>query len=283
MLHLLYNPFADGGHGKEAANEAIGKLKAVRPEVEAVNSSDVDLNEYFKKLGKDDEVALLGGDGTLNYFINHVDVMPTNRIYLYPSGTGNDFLNDVRGEIEEKDGLYLLNPYLENLPVIEVKGKTYRFINGIGFGIDGECCVVAEEMKRKGETKINYSGISVKLLLGPYKPRTATVKVDDKEPIVLKKAYLASVMHGRFYGGNMKIAPNQKRGTHTLTAVVVHEKMRIPMLLAFPGLTKGNHLGKKWAKMYTGKCIEISFDEPCGLQIDGEVVEGVTSYKAYIK
>ena len=89
-------------------------------------------------------------------------------------------------------------------------------------------------------------------------------------------------MNGRYYGGGMKIAPDQKRNSDFLTFVCVNKKGRIRTLLAFPGIQKGKHVGKKWAYFQQGKCVEVTFDQPCGLQIDGEVVPEVTTYKAYL-
>ena len=282
MLHLLYNPFADGNKGEEDAVEAKRKLEETGREVALTDSTTVSLDEFCKSLKEGDELALLGGDGTLNYFINHVDVFPENPIYLYPSGTGNDFLNDAKDTLENKDNLYRINDCLKNLPHIDVNGKTYRFINGIGFGIDGECCVVADEKKAAGETEIDYSKITISLLMGPYKPRNAKVRVDGGEEVELKGAWMACAMHGRCYGGGMNIAPNQKRNGDVLTLCVINKKGRLRTLMAFPGIFKGKHVGKKWAYMKEGKVIEVTFDEPCGLQIDGDVVKDVTYYKAYL-
>lgn len=89
-----------------------------------------------------------------------------------------------------------------------MKGKTYRFINGIGYGIDGECCVEAERMKKEGKTGIDYSKITISLLFKGYVPPKATVKVDGVETSY-NKVYLASAMNGRYYGGGMMIAPSQ--------------------------------------------------------------------------
>ncbi|MCR5079447.1 MAG: diacylglycerol kinase family protein [Bacilli bacterium] len=283
MLKLLFNPLADGGNGEAASIEAEAKLIEAGKVVERIDSTKIDVNKLVMELTKEDEVAILGGDGTLNYFINHVTNFPNNKIYLYPSGTGNDFLNDIKAyEKPVAGGLYELNKFLLNLPKIDVKGKTYRFINGIGFGIDGECCVEADKKKAAGETEIDYSKITIGLLLGPFKPRTATLRIDGGEPIVIKKAYLCSAMHGRMYGGGMDIAPDQRRNCGHLTAAVIHGKSKLGILMNFPGLFKGKHKGKKWALLKSGRTIEVSFDVPCGLQIDGEVVEDVTSYKAYL-
>ena len=221
----------------------------------------------------------------MNHFVNNIgDVKIDCELYLTPTGTGNDFQRDLAAEDKVEDlGIYRINKYVEGLPLVEVQGKTYRFLNGIGFGIDGECCVKAEEMKAAGEKNINYGSITVGLLMGPYVPPTATIKVDGGEPIVLKKAYLASAMNGRFYGGGMMIAPAQRRNSGKLTVVCIHGRGKIGTLLLFPKLFKGTHVAKKKAVfLQTGKTIEVEFDRPCGLQIDGEVLVGVTSYKAYL-
>ena len=283
MNYLVYNKLADNSRGEEGAKAASEELKGKGYETELVSSVDIDLKEFLAKTKKGDKVILLGGDGTLNYFINHIDEkLPPVEFFLFPSGTGNDFYNDVK-EGELVDGMVPLNQYITNLPKVEVNGKTYRFINGIGYGIDGECCVKAEEMKAAGESEINYGSITVKLLMGPYKPRVAKCKVDGVEVGELKKVYLASAMNGRYYGGGMNIAPEQKRNSGLLSLVMIHGKGKLGTLLMFPKLFKGTHVKmKKNTFVKQGKVIEVEFDRPCGLQIDGEVIRDVTSYKAYI-
>ena len=38
---------------------------------------------------------------------------------------------------------------------------------------------------------------------------------------------------------------------------------------------------KKLVNSFKGKKIEVQFDRPCALQIDGEVIKNVTKYVAY--
>lgn len=284
MNYLLYNRLADNGRGEENANKAKAALEEKGIKAELSCSNDQTLPEFFGSIKEEDCVILLGGDGTLNYFINNIgEKIPSNPLCLYPDGTGNDFGRDVENDPEISNGLIPLNKYLEHLPKVEVKGKTYRFINGIGYGIDGDCCVKAEEMKANGEEKIDYGSITVNLLLHSYVPKTARVKVDGIDLGEIKKVYLASAMNGRFYGGGMNIAPSQKRGSGKISLAMIHGKGKLGTLLMFPKLFKGTHIKKKKNVLIKeGKCIEVEFDKPTGLQIDGEVVRDVTSYKAWI-
>lgn len=286
MNYLLYNELADAGEGKANADRLIAELAAKSfPIGETLSLINLDFNDFFAKLKEDDFVVIFGGDGTMNHFVNNLEDRKLPCAFgLYPTGTGNDFQRDLPETAKDANtGIYRLDSFITGLPIIEVQGKKFRFLNGIGFGIDGECCVKAEEMKAAGEKDIDYGKITIGLLMGPYHPRNATIKVDGKEPVTMKKAYLASAMKGRYYGGGMMIAPAQDRNGDTLTAVCIHGRGKFGTLLMFPKLFKGTHVkDKKHTYVATGKCIEVTFDEPCGLQIDGEVLTGVTSYKAYI-
>ncbi len=282
--YLLFNPYADGGKGKENADELRPQIEARFPECEIRSMVEMDAKEFFKELKEDDNVVMLGGDGTLNHFINRIEgsELPCP-FYLYPSGTGNDFLNDVKETDKENEPYILLNPYLKNLPIVEIEGEKHYFLNGIGYGIDGQCCVVAEQKKKEGK-KVDYSKITIGLLFHGFTPRNATIKVDDGEQIHLQKVWICSTMHGRFYGGGMNVAPEQKRNGGLLSLATIFGKGKLGTLMLFPTLFKGTHVSKypKNVKIISGKKFEVSYDIPCALQIDGEVVENVKKFTAYI-
>jgi hypothetical protein len=55
---------------------------------------------------------------------------------------------------------FSVKKYVENLPTVEVNGKTYRFINGVGYGVDGYCCEVGDKLKSENK-KVNYTSIAI--------------------------------------------------------------------------------------------------------------------------
>ncbi len=285
MITILFNAKADAGEGEENAKVAAKAAEAKFGEAKFVNLIGLDVQEFLKGVKEDEKVIIAGGDGTLNHFVNDIGDAPIpNEIYLLPTGTGNDFLNDVKEAQDKETGLVPLHDYISNLPIIEVKDKKYRFVNGIGFGIDGECCVKADELKAQGKKNLDYGKITVGLLFKGFTPRNATIKVDDSEEIQLKKVYICSTMHGRYYGGGMNVAPEQKRNSGMLTLATIFGKGKLGTLLLFPTLFKGTHVKKypKNVKVIPGKRFEVSYDVPCALQIDGEVVDGVKKFTAYI-
>lgn len=267
MKYYLYNPLANNG------------IKSYVPGAEMIDASKLDYEEFFGGLNLDDEVVLVGGDGTINYLINHVDVdkIPNN-IYLFGNGTGNDFLNDI-GEVPGKE--ILLNPYLENLPVATVKGKEYKYINNMSFGIDGYCCEEADRIKaKKPNKKINYTSIAIKGLLYAFKPRHAWIEVDGKE-YEFDNVWLAPAMKGRYCGGGMMLAPGQERGDDHLTVIVYRSNSKLRSLKNFPLIFEGKHVAlTDMVTVLEGKKIHVRFSEPCAVQIDGETILDVTEYWA---
>lgn len=239
---------------------------------------ETEYENFLSNLKEEDALIIVGGDGTLNHYANITyEKKLQNRVYLYRAGTGNDFLRDIHAE----GNLVLLNDYLEHLPKVKINGKETYFINGIGFGIDGMVCEVADNLKAKGVTKINYTGIAIKLLLTKYKCPNAKVLVDGKE-LKYKRVWFASAMNGQYYGGGMMVAPNQNRLSDKLSFVVMHKSGRLHTLMIFPGIFKGEHLKKKkHCSLIEAKHIEVTFDRPTALQIDGEVVSNVTHYEAW--
>ncbi|MBQ8795967.1 MAG: diacylglycerol kinase family protein [Clostridia bacterium] len=275
MLYLLFNPLAFGGKAEGKVQEALENFKGA--EFIKLSLIDLDVKEIVKNAKSEDTILILGGDGTLNRFANDTaDMDFPCPVFLYKSGTGNDFMKDVEDKVE--NNMVQINDFLKNLPTITVKGKSYRFVNGIGYGIDGMCCEVADKMRAQGKENISYAGISIKLLIHGYKCPNAKVTVDGKV-YNFKKVWLASGMKGRYYGGGMNIAPNQDRTSGLLTSAVIHNSGKLKTLLVFPKLFKGEHVKHK--KIFTaieGRKITVEFSHPMALQIDGETVLDVSSY-----
>ncbi len=281
-ITILYNTLAGKGEAETKARELASTLGGADCQVVDIASVS-DYAELFSPKTLDDTVVVCGGDGTLNRFANATADIEINCTVLYfAQGSGNDFLRDVNSDGKEP---VKINQYIKNLPSVEVMGKSYHFLNNVGFGIDGYCCEVGDAKKAKGEKKINYTSIAIMGLLFHFKPKNATVKVDGKE-YSYKKVWIAPTMKGRFYGGGMMPTPAQDRLSKDgkLSLMLMHGSGKLKTLLVFPSLFKGEHIKHKdIVAIHEGYEIEVAFDKPCALQIDGETVLGVTGYKATAK
>jgi len=198
--------------------------------------------------------------------------------FYYAIGTGNDFLKDLGKEVGCEP--FSVKEYMKDLPLVEINGKKTRFLNGIGFGIDGYCCEEGDKQKAASDKPVNYTAIAIKGLLFHYKPKNATVTVDGKE-YRFKKAWIAATMKGRYYGGGMMNAPAQDRLAEDgeVTLVLFYGKGKLKTLIAFPSIFKGEHVKRtNMVAVLKGKDIRVRFDAPSALQIDGETVLNVTEY-----
>lgn len=281
MLHytILFNPHASNGRGRENAERIRDVLSDSAFELFDMTKIE-SYADFFDGLSADERIVICGGDGTLNRFINDTaDIKISNKIYYFAAGSGNDFLRDVANGHENE--LTELESYIRNLPTVTIDGKTSYFLNGIGYGIDGYCCEVGDKLRQKSTKPINYTAIAIKGLLFHFKPTNAVITVDGKK-YTYKKVWIAPTMNGRYYGGGMMPTPAQNRLAEdgTVSTMVFHGTGKLRTLMIFPSIFNGTHIKHTGAvEILRGHDVTVEFDRPTPLQIDGETVLGVTSYR----
>lgn len=273
--YVIYNPLAGNGKAQEDAQLLQMILDE---ELEYYDITRItNYAAFISGMEREDYLVIVGGDGTLNRFVNATEGLAMDREILYfPTGTGNDFARDLG--MGANPGV--VTEYMKNLPSVEVAGKRYRFINGVGFGVDGYCCQLGDALRMMPGKKVNYTGIAIKGLLYGFSPRNAKVTVDGKE-YAYKNVWIAPTMYGRYCGGGMIPAPEQARNCGRLSIMLFHGAGRLRALCVFPGIFKGKHVKHtKMVAVHTGREITVEFDRPTPLHIDGETIPGVTGYTA---
>ncbi len=280
MIYIFFNKSSNNGK----AALAQGELEKLFNN-EKLNIIDItgvkNAAEKCTGLMPEDKIIIAGGDGTLSRFINDVyELHLKNEIYFYTCGSGNDFLNDVRERCEIKDNLIPMNQFMESLPVVTVNDEKHYFINGIGYGIDGYCCEEGDKIRAVSDKPVNYAGIAIKGMLGKFKPCGGTVTIDGVSTRY-KKIWLAPTMIGRYFGGGMKITPEQDRlnKEHVVSNCVFHDSGMLKTLIVFPSIFKGEHVSHKdIIEIKTGHEVTVDFDKPCAPQIDGDTYSNITRY-----
>lgn len=262
--YVLYNPLAANGRGEEDAK----LLEMLLPE--APRFFDMTrITNYSAFLGgmdKDDYLVIVGGDGTLNRFANDTSGMEIPQEILYfPAGIRNDFARDMGKEVLSSP--FSVARYLKDLPWVEVKGKKYRFLNGVGLGVDAYSCQADREHKTAADKKGNFAWTAMKNILFHFAPRNARITVDGQE-YRYKNVWMASTRRGRFCG----------EGMLTLT-VLCGSRFRAAGVL--PGVFQGEH--RKHSNVvveHTGYEITVEFDVSTPLRMDGEIFADVMGYTA---
>ncbi len=278
MHYILYNTLSGNKQGLEYSRQLLGN--SVPEDTKLIDISSVtNYADFWAGVDlENDTVILSGGDGTLNRFVNeNVGLTLPKNLFYFASGSGNDFQNDVAKGSKE---LIPLSQYIDDLPTVTVNGKTYYFVNGVGYGIDGYCCEEGDKLKEKSNKPVNYTAIAIKGLLFFFKPTNAKITVDGvtKE---YKKVWIAPTMKGRYYGGGMFVTPAQNRfdPEGKVSSAVLYGSSALKTLLVFPSIFEGKHVNHtEMVEIRTGHEVTVEFDRPTSLQVDGETILGVTSY-----
>ncbi len=281
MTYILFNRLANGGKGEEGIDAVQAAYAAQNPETLDITS--LDTAAFFAKLTAEDQVILCGGDGTIHRLVNDLGGQcPAVPVYIWKFGTGNDFLRDAallegRTEIPQK---MLLNDYMPWLAAAEAEGQLRYYLNGCSLGVDAVVCAMMEENRHKPR-KSGYAATALRSFFQKYKPIHGRVTVDG-ETREYKDIWMAASMNGHFQGGGMKFAPEQDRRGDTLCCMVWHGTTALGTLLRFPTVIPGKHVKfKDVCDIRFGREITVELDEPTVMQLDGEVIRGVSRYTAH--
>ncbi len=278
MTYILYNPLANGRHGEQGLAAVREALAAESPQ--AVDVTKTDAAALLMGLTAEDKAVVCGGDGTIHRLVNGLEgKVPAVPVHVWRFGTGNDFLRDVTVDSDTPDAQsVLLNDYIGNLPVVRVGDKTLRYLNGCSVGVDAVVCGMMEE-NRLAPKKSGYAATALRSFFRRYKPMSGRVTVDG-ETRSYDRIWMAASMNGRYQGGGMKFAPGQDRTGDTLFCMVWHGTTPLGTLLRFPFVIPGKHTGFPFCDIRIGREITVELDEPTMIQLDGEVMDGVTGYTA---
>jgi diacylglycerol kinase family enzyme len=282
MYYILFNPLSSNGKSIEVMEKLKGKLAKDGHPSEAFDIIEVskDIDSFLKRTDKDDKVVILGGDGTLHYFVNGIrNIVIEQEIFLYKGGTGNDFSREFKNK-----EIINITPYIRELPTFKVNGEETDkiFINGVGFGLDGAvCCGVNDSGTKK-------SGIAyIKNLLSLIKhfPRYDLEVWVDGVRHTYKKVWLATVTNGKYFGGGMKISPVSDRTDDILELYVIHSVSFLKLLFIFPTIFIGKHMlfKKVGISLVKGRQFKLVSNAPIPFQSDGEVVIGVNEFEVNIE
>ncbi len=274
MTFILYNPLANGGHGYDGIDRIRQIFREETPET--LDITTLDTGSFLQDLAAADKVILCGGDGTIHRLVNSLEgAIPDVPVYVWRFGTGNDFLRDVAARDQS---MVLLNDYLKKLPVTEVAGQKIRFLNGCSLGVDAVVCGMMEENRSK-PVKSSYVMTALRSFFQNYQPMSGWVTVDGRTRYY-KKIWMAAAMNGHYQGGGMNFAPDQDRNSDTLTCLVWHDTTALGTLLRFPTVIPGKHTRFAACDIRVGREITVELDTPTTIQLDGEVITGVSRYTA---
>lgn len=182
------------------------------------------------------EAWIVGGDGTLNYFINYYPQFDLP-MAIFKGGTGNDFRWMLYGDLsvtEQVDAVLCATPK----PVDAGYCNNHLFLNGMGIGFDGK--VVQDLLGRnKWNGKLSYYKVVLKNIFF-FKEFLCTLTSDTFH--WGKKCFMINIANGRRYGGGFTVNPEGLINDRLLDIAIIGS---IPPPLRFRFLNnieKGTHI-----------------------------------------
>ena len=283
MTIILHNPLSKNKKSKRVTKKLVDYYKKNNRPFRVKSLLKItDLEHYLDKKNKKNKIIILGGDGTINTFINNtMNITLSKEIYLKRSGSGNDFLRSLKKQ----------KPSTQHIMKLTYNNQPRYFINGAGMGIDGVISNYVNKSKRKN--RFNYFLNTFKAFFS-YKPKYLEATIDGTL-YRFKKTWLINVNNGAYVGGGMKLTPKSKLSENNLDVLIVH---RIPRFLLFfiflsvyLGLhtylkpfvfyKKANHVHANMFSSQVAQCDGESFEDIHEITV--ETTDKAVNFKLYKK
>ena len=273
----IVNPAAGFGKAAKLIGPALDQLRAAGVEFDVAETTHgghaTALARAAYQSGYRCFIAV-GGDGTSFEVVNGLfpealkDDPPS--LGFLPLGTGNSFLRDFTND----GAAYAMAAITEGrsrpcdvIRLTHAEGEIY-YINILSLGFVADVATLANRrFKRLGAA--GY-GLAVVACLANFKKRAFNFHIDG-QPHSTPKTALLIFNNSKYTGGNMMLAPNADVGDGQIE-IVRWSADRFDFIKNFPKCYDGSHIHHPL--IWTGRAqrIDLNFDEPTDIMIDGEVM-----------
>ena len=256
---LLVNP--KSANGKSLKVEA--QIQAILEEKGVAFTKYIDWPDDLTGFN---QAWIIGGDGTLNYFLNKYYPVPMP-IAVFAAGSGNDFAWMIYGDISiEKQVAQVLDA--KPKPVDLCRCNHFYFINTCGIGFDGEVLKSINSIRRVG----SHLGYLLAVVKQIFLFREKQFEIRSEAITINQKYLLIIVSNSSRTGGGFMIAPHAKADDGLFNILLCKPLSILKRLRYLPLIEKGKHLDLDVITMLTGKSIEIKSSTTLPAQLDGELI-----------
>ncbi|MDD4183969.1 MAG: diacylglycerol kinase family protein [Candidatus Izemoplasmatales bacterium] len=267
MFLIIHNPLSNNKKSKKTTNKMVKFFK--RHKLQFILRSTLkfdNLNEYLDNNPSITDILYLGGDGSINYLINNVDITKIKQnIHLAKSGSGNDFLRSLKRKGRAN----------VTIGIAKTDAGDVKFINGCGAGFDASVCYYVNNDTKKN--KMAYFKNVFKATT-KFEPAEMDVVVDGVGKHY-HDCFFTVVQNGKYFGGGMKVAPKANIDSTDFTICVIHDLNKLLLQVLFLSIYPGFHTNlHKWVTMLEGKEIQVKSSKSRFFQTDGEVLENVNEF-----
>ena len=263
MIILLINPLGNKKRVDKIVSQVSSSLIQQKILFAAFTTWPGEINSYK-------EAWLIGGDGTVNYFLNFYKTIRIP-IVIFKGGTGNDFATKLYGQITVNEQIHkILIAEPKYVDAAECNGR--KFINGVGIGFDGEVLRSMSSIRLLGG-HLGYLSIVIRKIFS-FREQSFRIQYDEER--LTDKFLLLMITNSTTTGGGFMVSPEAKIDDGKLNMVLCKPQPVIKRLQYLPVIEKGKHLSRDFILHKEIDCIKIECDTETLAQIDGELISATS-------
>jgi diacylglycerol kinase (ATP) len=260
-IGLFINPLA--GKGK-----AVKIAAAVQQRLQAENIAFTVFEKWPAAFPAVTEAWIIGGDGTLNYFINFYKEVAVPLV-IFKGGTGNDFAWKLYGNLTAQQQLDIaLTAAAKPVDAGQCNDKFY--LNSIGIGFDGEVLQSMKAIRLLGG-HLGYLWVVIRKIFS-FKEYSFNIQLKDE--ILEGKYLLVAINNSSRTGGGFMVSPKASINDGLLDMVLCKKLGVLQRLKALPLIEKGKHLGMPYIIYQQHATVTIICEKEVFAQADGELISG---------
>ncbi len=296
MYHIIINPASCSGRGislwKEDVEPTLRKENVKYRSYISRKAGDV--ATIAKEIWEANterplHFIILGGDGTVNEFLQSIPDTSEVILGYIPTGSSNDLARDLGfpkdPALNLERVLHTGKPTWMDLGTVTMEdGSTRRFANSCGIGFDAAVCEQTNRSKVKvamnkiGLGKLSYLGIALMQLFAAKKV-SATLTLKGRKPIEIENMLFTAGMLHRYSGGGFMFGPTANAADGIVNLCCVGDIPKLLVLFALPTAFFGKHFIFHGVNGYDTKEYLLETTAPMWVQTDGEILGRTTSLK----
>lgn len=261
QIAVVVNPNAGKGKSLKLCNQLSSLLK------QRAIGHELFIHDWPVSFEGATDVWIIGGDGTMNYFINHYPSIDLP-LAIFKGGTGNDFAWKLYGDcsVEEQFEIVLQS---SPQPVDAASCNDTLYINGVGIGFDGEVLQSMKAIRLLG----GHIGYYIVVLKEILYFRESFFKISGNHFHADEKFLLVMINNSSRTGGGFHVSPKASINDGLLDLVLVKPLSVLKRFFYLPKIEKGKHLHLPFVSHITGTEFVIECNKELPAQLDGELIK----------
>lgn len=260
-IAILVNPLSGKGKAQKIGLWLIHQL-TIKQKKHTFYSS-----QWPERLEGFSEIWLVGGDGTINYFLNcyRNNTLP---LAFFKGGTGNDLAWKLYGDITlEQQFEIAMNAIPRSVDAATCNGKI--FVNSAGIGFDGQVLRSINTIRWLGG-HLGYLAIIINKIF-TFKEHVFKIHTEEKE--FIGKFLLVVVNNSSRTGGGFLVTPKASLHDGKLDLLLCRPLSIFKRLRYLPIIEKGKHLHLPFISYSHEQHVHIETGSELYAQLDGELIK----------